>query len=282
MRLLVRRDIFAAHHPSDGGDTLYDLTHSSKWLIHDSYMSLAPMLLMENHPWLMKPWHYFSQCVRQGGSAFQKAHGREIWDFSLENPEFNKLFNDGMTCTSKIVIRAILTEYKDEFESIGSLVDVGGGIGWNMAEIVKSYPHIKGINFDLPHVVATAPTYDGAVTHVGGDMFQTIPNADAVFMKWILHDWSDEDCIKILKNCRKAIPEKGGKLIIVESVLKADGNGVFDEIGVVFDLLMIAHTSGGRERSELEWKRILKEGGFPHYKIIKIQALPSIIEAYPM
>ena len=66
--------------------------------------------------------------------------------------------------------------------SVGSLVDVGGGTGSVLAEIVKSYPHIKGINFDLPHVVAMAPIYDG-ITHVGGDMFEAIPNADAVFMK---------------------------------------------------------------------------------------------------
>ncbi|KAJ7948282.1 O-methyltransferase [Quillaja saponaria] len=282
MRLLVRRNIFTAHQPSNGGETLYGLTHSSKWLLHDSDMSLVPMLLMENHPWLTNPWHYFSQCVREGGLAFQKAHGREIWDFASENSEFNKLFNDGMACTSKIVIRAIIAEYKNEFERIGSLVDVGGGTGSTINQIVKSYPHIKGINFDLPHVVATAPIHDGGATHVGGDMFQAIPNADAVFMKWILHDWSDEDCIKILKNCKKAIPEKKGKVIIVESVLQPDGNDLFDDTGFVFDLLMIAHTSGGRERTELEWKRILQEAGFPHYKIIKIQAFPYIIEAYPM
>ncbi|GMY09545.1 xanthohumol 4-O-methyltransferase-like isoform X7 [Fagus crenata] len=145
-------------------------------------MSLAPMLLMEDHPWLMAPWHCFSQCVKEGGIAFNKAHGREIWDFASENPEFNNLFNDGMACTAKIVMRAIVSVYKDGFGSVGSLVDVGGGTGSAVAEIVKSYPHIRGVNFDLPHIVATAPMYDG-VKHVGGDMFQAIPNAEAVFMK---------------------------------------------------------------------------------------------------
>nr|POE68432.1 (r,s)-reticuline 7-o-methyltransferase [Quercus suber] len=262
MRLLVRRKIFTAqshHHPSEGGDTLYGLTHSSRWLLHDSKTTLAPMLLMEDHPLLMAPWHCFSQCVKEGGIAFKKAHGREVWDFGSVNPEFNKLFNDGMACTAKIVINAIVSEYKDGFGSVGSLVDVGGGTGSVLAEIVKSYPHIKGINFDLPHVVAMAPIYDG-ITHVGGDMFEAIPNADAVFMKWIMHDWNDESCVKILKNCRKAIPEETGKVIIVDVVLQPEG---------------------GKERTELEWKKVLEEGGFPRYNIIKISALPSIIEAYP-
>ncbi|KAI9176702.1 hypothetical protein LWI28_006186 [Acer negundo] len=149
-----------------------------------------------------------------------------------------------------------------------------------VAEIVKSHPHIKATNFDLPHVITTAPLIDG-VCHVGGDMFKEIPSADAVFMKWILHNWSDEDCVKILRNCRKAIPAKSGIVTIVEIVLQPDGNGMFDELGLVFDLLMMAHTSGGKERTELQWKKLLEEGGFPRYKIISIPALPSIIEAYP-
>lgn len=96
-----------------------------------------------------------------------------------------------------------------------------------------------------------------------------------------MHDWGDEDCVKILKNCRKAIPEKTGKIFIVDLVLKPDGNGVFDSIGMLFDLLMIAHSSGGMERTETEWKNLLEKGGFPRCKITELPALYSIIEAYP-
>ncbi|XP_028807903.1 (R,S)-reticuline 7-O-methyltransferase-like [Neltuma alba] len=280
MRLLVRRNIFTAHHPSDSGDTLYGLTHSSRWLLSDSDLNLAPALLMQNHPALVAPWHYLSHCVREGGPAFKKAHGREIWELASESPEFNKLFNDGMACTARMAMRAVVSAYKEGFESIGSLVDVGGNIGGTASEIVKAYPHIKCINFDLPHVIATAPEHDG-VTHVGGDMFHSIPPADAVFMKWILHDWSDEDCIKILKNCKKAIEEVRGKVIIAEFVLKPEGRDLFDETGLVIDLLMIAHSSGGKERTELEWKDLLHRAGFPRYRIIQTPSFLSIIEASP-
>lgn len=186
MRLLVHKKIFAAHHDLNGeGETLYGLTNSSRWLLRESELSLAPLILMENHPMLMAPWHCFSQCVKDGGIAFKIAHGKQIWDIALQNPEFNKLFNDGLACTSKIIARAIISGYKDGFISInGSLVDVGGGTGNLIAEIVKSYPHIKGINFDLPHVISTAPMFDG-ISHVEGDMFQAIPKADAVIMKVI-------------------------------------------------------------------------------------------------
>ncbi|XVE68079.1 hypothetical protein DITRI_Ditri09bG0040500 [Diplodiscus trichospermus] len=184
-----------------------------------------------------------------------------------------------MANDSRIISDAVISGYKDGFNNIGSLVDVGGGIGEMAAQIVKSYPNIKAVNYDLPHVIKKAPHRDG-VSHLGGDMFESIPNADAALLKWILHDWSDEDCIKILKNCRKAIPEKTGKLIIVEIVLQPNGNSRFDEIGLEFDL-GILRGLGGKERTELEWKQLLEEGGFPSYKIIQIPAMQSIIEAYP-
>lgn len=100
-------------------------------------------------------------------------------------------------------------------------------------------------------------------------------------MQWALHDWSDELCVKILQNCRKAIPEKSGKVIIVDIVLDPEGNRLFDDTGVVFDVLMLAHNTGGKERTEKQWKRILDAAGFPRYKITKIPALQSIIEAFP-
>ncbi|XP_060211431.1 (R,S)-reticuline 7-O-methyltransferase-like [Lycium barbarum] len=278
MRFLVRRKIFTAN--SQGGDTLYGLTPISRWLLHDTELSVAPMFLMQNNPILMAPWHYFSNCVKEGGIAFKKAHGYEIFEMASKDDELNENFNNGMNSVTKIIVQAIIKEYKNGFDSITSLVDVGGGTGAAMFEIVKAYPHIKGINYDLPHVVSTAKKYDG-VDHVGGDMFQDIPSADAVFLKWVMHDWGDEDCVKILKNCRKVIPEKTGKVIIVDAVLKTDGEGLFDNMGFILDLLMIAHTSGGKERSEAEWNKLLKEAGFPRYNIIQIPAWPSIIEAYP-
>ncbi|XP_043689536.1 (R,S)-reticuline 7-O-methyltransferase-like [Telopea speciosissima] len=285
MRLLVRKRIFTSSKPnSDDKEAVYGLTNSSKWLLRDSTEpTLAAMVLAEDHPWLMAPWHYFTKCIQEGGTAFAKAHGCHIWDFAAANPEFNSLFNEGLACTSMVVVKAMLSAYREGFavmESGTVVVDVGGGIGMAVAEIVKTHPHIQGINFDLPHVVDTAPQYPG-VSHVGGDMFASVPKADVLFLKWVLHDWSDENCIIILKNCRKAMPEKGGKIIIVEVVLEPEGEGLFAETGLVFDLLMVAHATGGKERTKIEWKKLLEEAGFPHHKIIQIPALPSIIEAYP-
>ncbi|KAM7270229.1 hypothetical protein ACFE04_029443 [Oxalis oulophora] len=159
------------------------------------------------------------------------------------------------------------------------MIDVGGGTGDVITSIVKKHPQITGINFDLPHVLSTAPEIHG-VTHVGGNMFEAIPKADAIFMKWILHNWDDEACSKILKNYKKAIPKEGGKIIIADIVLNPEGTSDFDDAAIFFDLSMLV-TSRGAERTEPEWKKLLEDGGFTRYRIINVNPRVSLIEAYP-
>ncbi|XP_038713007.1 desmethylxanthohumol 6'-O-methyltransferase-like [Tripterygium wilfordii] len=280
MRYLVRKQVFSANQQTNDGETLYGMTHISKWLLSNSELSLSPLVTTVNHPLHLASWHYLGECIKQTGSIpFKKAHGSELWEFASKNPEFNKSFNDAMACTAKITTKALLSHYKDGFSDVKSLVDVGGGTGGFLVEILRGFPHINGFNLDLPHVIAMAPQHAG-ISHVGGDMFEAIPKADAILMKRVLHDWGDEDCVKILKNCRKALPEKMGKLIVVEAVLQLDSINSNGSMGFAFDMAMFAYTTGGKERTELEWKKLLEEGGFTCYKIIKIPDMLSIIEAY--
>uniref|UniRef100_A0A803N9G6 O-methyltransferase C-terminal domain-containing protein n=1 Tax=Chenopodium quinoa TaxID=63459 RepID=A0A803N9G6_CHEQI len=249
MQLLAWNNIYTVDYnrkptSKDEGEALYGLTPTSRWLLHDNELSLAPMFLTFTHPSMMAPWQEIGRSIKEGGTAFEKAYGER----------FSKLE--------------------------GTLVDVGGGIGKAMAKIVEAHPHIKGINFDQPHVVETAPRFQG-ITHVGGDMFKEIPSADTVFIKSVLHDWGDDDCIKILKNCQKAVSKNKGKVIIVDIVLNPEGRGLFDETKLGCDLLMMALCVGGKERTQHEWNKLLKKAGFAHYNIITIPAFVSIIEAFP-
>ncbi|XP_028060140.1 xanthohumol 4-O-methyltransferase-like [Camellia sinensis] len=148
MRFLVHKKLFDATNPQSDSDseeeTLYNFNHCSKWLLRNpQQLTLAPLLCLLS--------------IQEGGNAFHMAHEGELWDFASIDPELNKVFNDGMECTAKITIKALISEYKHGFDYIGSLVDVAGGIGASIVEIVKAYAHIKGTNFDLPQVVATAP-----------------------------------------------------------------------------------------------------------------------------
>ncbi|KAJ9190569.1 hypothetical protein P3X46_001756 [Hevea brasiliensis] len=242
MTLLIRREIFSSIEV--GGETLYGLTNSSKWLLGNSEMSLAPFFLLEHHPYLFESWHHLADIVKEGGSGLAKSHNAQHnWKFPAANPDFSNLFNQAIAGASKIIVEAVKTSYEEEFNGIETLVYVGGS------------SHIKGINFDLPLVVAKAPEYVG-VPHVAGDMFAGFPPADALILK------------------------KKGKVIIIEAVLSPEGSDLFDDTGVRFDLLMMVQINA-KERSEAEWKILLEKAGFPSIRIIKIPALVSIIEAYP-
>ncbi|XP_059063421.1 (R,S)-reticuline 7-O-methyltransferase-like [Cryptomeria japonica] len=291
LRFLVAKNFFRAETTEGGNEVSYGLTPASKWMLKDGVsLSMRAMLLMQDDVRSVAPWHHLNECILEGGVAFEKAHGLQIWDYAVAQPQYSDLFNQAMACNANIVMKAVLSKYEG-FQGLNSLVDVGGGIGVTVAEIVKAHPTINGINYDLPHVIATAPHFPG-VKYVGGDMFKEVPSADAVIMKmrvfqWVfcffleILDWGDEDCVKILKQCRKAIPETG-KVIILDSILNATEKTELDpSMGFVFDLIMLTFTSGGKERSEEEWKNLLKEGGFPRFNVIAIPALQSVIEAFP-
>ncbi|GLJ07301.1 hypothetical protein SUGI_0063890 [Cryptomeria japonica] len=287
LRFLVAKNFFRAETTEGGNEVSYGLTPASKWMLKDGVsLSMRAMLLMQDDVRSVAPWHHLNECILEGGVAFEKAHGLQIWDYAVAQPQYSDLFNQAMACNANIVMKAVLSKYEG-FQGLNSLVDVGGGIGVTVAEIVKAHPTINGINYDLPHVIATAPHFPG-VKYVGGDMFKEVPSADAMrVFQWVfcffleILDWGDEDCVKILKQCRKAIPETG-KVIILDSILNATEKTELDpSMGFVFDLIMLTFTSGGKERSEEEWKNLLKEGGFPRFNVIAIPALQSVIEAFP-
>ncbi|GLJ59296.1 hypothetical protein SUGI_1501830 [Cryptomeria japonica] len=284
LRFLVAKNFFRAETSEGANEVRYGLTPVSKWMVKDGgaapSLSMATILLMHNDMTTMATWHHLNESVLHGGVAFEKAHGLHMGDYMAAQPHYKDHFYKAWECNNKIVMKAILSKYEG-FQGLNSLVDVAGRTGADLAEIVKAYPTISGINYDLPNVIATAPHFPG-VKHVGGDMLKGVPSGDAVFMKWILHDWSNEDCVKILKQCRKAIPETG-KVLIVDTVLNArEKTAVDPSLGFAYDLAKLAFTShGGRERSEEEWKNVLKEGGFPRSNIIAIPTLASLIEAFP-
>ncbi|XP_027172155.1 myricetin O-methyltransferase-like [Coffea eugenioides] len=117
-----------------------------------------------------------------------------------------------MASDNHLSVEVLMTKCKSVFEGLTTLADVGGGTGKVARAIAQNFPNIKCTVYDLPHVVANQGGAEN-LEFLAGDMFQSVPRANAILLKRILHDWSDEDRLKILKNCKKAIPEKenGGK-----------------------------------------------------------------------
>ncbi|XP_015878697.1 caffeic acid 3-O-methyltransferase [Ziziphus jujuba] len=252
--------------PDGKVERLYGLGPVCKFLTkNEDGVSIAPLCLMNQDKVLMESWYYLKDAVLEGGIPFNKAYGMTAFEYHGTDPRFNKIFNKGMADHSTITMKKLLETYKG-FEGLKTVVDVGGGTGAVLSMILSKYPSIKGINFDLPHVIEDAPAYPG-VQHVGGDMFVSVPKGDAIFMKWICHDWSDEHCLKFLKNCYDALPENG-KVILAECILPVAPDSSLAAKGVIhIDVIMLAHNPGGKERTEQEFEALAKGAGFQGFRV---------------
>ncbi|WKA05172.1 hypothetical protein VitviT2T_023153 [Vitis vinifera] len=285
MRLLVHSGFFSQQQVIHNNEQEegYSLTSASRFLLKDEPLTGLPLSLLHLNPVLTAPWHFLSGWFRNGDpTPFYTAHGKPYWDYTAQEPDFNDLFNEAMASDSRIIASVLITKCKEQFKGLFSLVDVGAGTGTMTKAIAKAFPHLKCIVFDQPHVVADLQG-GGNLEVVGGDMFETIPSANAVILKWILHNWSDEECVKILKKCKEAIPtkDKGGKLMIIDMVMennKGDDQAV--ETQLFWDMLMMTVLTG-KQRNENEWKKLFVTAGFTHYKISAVLGFRSLIEVYP-
>eukprot|EP01018_Ginkgo_biloba_P003980 Gb_35314 [translate_table: standard] len=262
-------------------DIRYGLTHLGKscFVIENNPLNLASYFLLHTHEVLTSAWNHFDDCVLEGRNAFKKRHGKDFWAFAESDGDFNQLFNTSMVAVTSVLIRDILSTY-DGFKDVNTLIDLGGGVGQALRDIVAAYPHIRGINFDLPHVIATAPTLPG-IQHVSGNFLEdTLPRGDAFFMKHVLHLWDDNACHDILSNCHQALPENG-KIIVAEEVMDVSPQADPVESGKALDMVMLGLMSGGgRERCERQWRKLFKGSGFQLTQIIgRKGCLVKIIEA---
>ncbi|KAJ4961261.1 hypothetical protein NE237_021171 [Protea cynaroides] len=271
LRLLASYSVVTCslkRHEDGQVERLYGQTPICKLFLknEEGMGSLDKLMLIHQDKVTMNGWFYMKDAILEGGIPFHKAYGMSAFDYQAVDPRFNILFNEAMKGQTTITMNKFLQTYKG-FEGLNSLVDVGGGFAIALTMITSMYPSIKGINFDLPYVVAEAPSYPG-VEHVGGDMFECIPKGNAIFMKCILHDWSDEHCLKILKNCYEAIPE-GGKVIIIDAVLSEDAEtSPVARVGYQIDNLMMMANPGGKERTKKDFENLAKETGFRSCEVV--------------
>ncbi|OEL17278.1 O-methyltransferase ZRP4 [Dichanthelium oligosanthes] len=287
LRVLTVTGIFTVQNPPpDGGELVYGLTPASQLLVGSAAPNLTPFLtLVLRSNVFMSPFlglgTWFQHELLPDTSLIEMTHGQSLWDMADHNPAFAAVFNEGMVSDSRFIMDIVIKEYGHVFQGISSLMDVAGGLGEAAQAISKAFPHVKCSVLDLSHVVTKAPAGTN-VNYITGNMFEYVAPANAVFLKWVLHDWGDDDCVKILKNCKKAIPPRdaGGKVIILDIVIGAGPSDLkHKETQVLFDLFIMC--VNGIERDEQEWKKIIFDAGFNDYKIIPVLGVRSIIEAYP-
>ncbi|XP_073155312.1 trans-resveratrol di-O-methyltransferase-like [Henckelia pumila] len=288
MRILIFSKFFVkVSITNDEQNEGYWLTPASRLLLKENPSSIAPFALAMLDPLLIDPWHHVGDWFQNDTpTPFDSAHGKTFWELAGRDPRMNRFFNEGMASDAHFVATMITRDCKNVFEGLKSIVDIGGGTGTVAKIIGAAFPGLKCIVLDLPHVVADLEGTDN-LTFISGNMFDSVPLADAVFLKWILHDWSDEECIKILMKCKEAIPKKenGGKVIIADMVLVTEDETSLNEHEAIetqlfFDMLMMTLLTG-KERTEKQWRELFLAADFTSYKITPCLGVRSLIEIFP-
>ena len=240
--------------------------------------SIRGVALYSGDPEHYRAWGELLYSVQTGERAFDRVFGKRVFDYMAEHPDVARTFDAAMTGYTVEVAGAIADNY--DFSAIRKIVDVGGGAGTMLAQILEANPAMTGTLVDLPHVIERARGLlasrglSGRCELVEGDFFQSVPaGGDAYILKWIIHDWEDERAIMILRNCRRAM-SPSARLLLAEAVVPP-GNA--PDFAKLLDLNMLVMT-GGLERSEDEWKKLLQASGFKMEGFQPVHPMVSIIE----
>jgi hypothetical protein len=274
LRLLASLGVFEETAPREFGNNV-----TSSLLRSDTPGSMYAMTLWMSDPMHFQVYANAMYSVDTGKPAIEKTFGMPVFEYFPRNPEESEIFNNAMTAFSAMVIPAVLEAY--DFSGIGTLIDIAGGHGRVLTTILQRYPSMRGVLFDLDHVIAGARPHIAELGRadrcrtVSGDFFKAVPEGgDAYIMKHIIHDWDDDRAGVILRNIRKAM-NPGGRVILIESVVLPGNQPDFAKIIDVEMLLL----PGGRERTEQEFRDLFARSGFELTRIVPTKSPLSVIEA---
>lgn len=257
----------------NGGD--YALTAIGQLLLKDVPGSLhTGLLLAGSQPW-QRAWHNLAHALTTGDNAFEPAMGAGFFEYLDRHPEYGVPYNQWMTISTTMTADAIAEAY--DFSPFGTACDIGGGQGILLKQILIANPHLRGVLYDQESVVRSHVLADVAerVEIQSGSFFERVPPADLLLMKSVLHDWSDERCLAILGNCRRAM-KPSSRLLVVELIIAAPT----DVIGAFYDLHMQV-LLGGRERTEQEFHVLIQKAGMRLTRIIPTRSPMKIVEVSP-
>ena len=257
----------------------FAITASAEPLRSDAPNSLRDVTIFWGEDWHWEVWGKILYSVRTGKSAWAQIHGDEVFEYFSKNPEASQIFNRAMSSFTGIAADAVVDAY--DFSEIETIVDIAGGHGRLLTGILETNPKMRGVLFDLAHVIAGAreqvakSTAAERVEFADGDFFASVPEgADAYIMKHIIHDWDDERSVTILQNIKRAM-KPGGRVLLVEAVI-ADGNN--QDFGKLLDLEMLV-SPGGKERTADEYKELFDRAGLKLTRIVPTKSPYSVIEA---
>lgn len=255
------------------------MTPLADLLRSDAPVPMAPLARFVGARQEREHWSALTEAIKTGTSRVCALRGKSFFDYLGDDLEYSQIFNDAMTSISAYVNVPVVEAY--DFKQFDTIVDVAGGHGRLLAAILASAPAARGVLFDLPEVVAGAsPLLEelrvaDRVQLAKGSFFEEIPaGGDAYLLKHIIHDWSDDASLRILKNVRHAATTDAA-LLLVETVIPEDNR---EFTGKFVDMEMLLFNDG-RERTANEYRRLLDEAGWQMTQVVDTTTEFSIVEA---
>lgn len=277
MRALCSIGVFACS--GEGSSAVFSNNALSEALRSNVPGSMRNIAMAETDRCHWLTWGRFPEAIRTGQKQPVEATGMEPWDYYGKHRDEGEQFSRAMADISGMAMGPVLETY--DFSSVRKLVDVGGAHGTLLAAILKQYPTIKGVLFDLPHAqpggraAMEQAGLANRVEAIGGDFFASVPaGGDLYLLKHILHDWNDERCVAILKNIRAAMAP-GAKVVVVELALPP---GAEPAPAQLMDLNMLVMLDG-RERTAQQYGALFEKSGLRLTRYIPTPSPIGICEA---
>ena len=266
---------------TEGADRRFGLTPLGEAMKQGAPGSARASILTIASDWWIRGFGELRHSLETGQPGFEKFLGMPIFEYFARNPGLASLFSETMIGIHGQEPAAIAAAY--DFAGVKTLADIGGATGFLLATVLAAHPGMKGILFDLAHVVQDAPALLAArgvadrVTIVPGSFFETIPaGADAYLLSHIIHDWSEPQCLTILGHCRQAM-SPSAKLLLIEMVLP---EGDEPHPGKMLDVMMLVGP-GGQERTAKDYGALLAKAGFRLTRVVPTASAVSVVEAVP-
>ncbi|WP_067692067.1 methyltransferase [Nocardia jejuensis] len=277
MRLLVSFDIFRERR-----DGSYELNSISQALRSEAPVTLRDLFLFFGSGYHRTHWTHLADAVRTGQPVGPAVDGASFFEYTAEHRDIGDLFDNAMTSISTLSVDPLLAAY--DFGRFGTLVDLGGGQGSLLVDILRRTEAARGIVFDLPEVVKELSAHFEQVglgdrlSVEAGSFFEAVPGGgDAYILKHIVHDWSDAEAERILRTVRAAM-KPDATLLVIEIVIPKHGR---PHPGKFIDLEMLINTTG-RERSETDFGNLLARAGFALTRVVSTAAPDCVLEARPI
>jgi hypothetical protein len=258
----------------------YRLSEVGALLRSDSSSAMRDHALLYGNEFY-RCWGALAHSMRTGGAAFADVFGADLFTYLRDHPNTSRSY-ERMMIAGRPFFNAVSSVH--DFSTARCVVDIAGGHGGLLEQILAANPDVRAVLFDAPHVIEEGARYPVAVDHadrcerVGGDFFESVPaGGDVYLLSRILHCFDDEACHRILINCRRVMPDDG-TLLILERLVTDDNTATLSH---GFDVHMLVVLGGGRERDEPEFRAMLDKAGFSLRSVHELPLETRLLVAAP-